>query len=419
MMTISANARYPRRPNATSSWSKGLVVLALLFAASDVLALGSDTVFISGSAGVSYDSNLYRLDTGIDPTTPNSHRSDTIYNVGVGLAADVPYSRQRFQANLNVNDYKYSENTDLDYVGVSGRGAWLWTVGDDFNGDLGISLAQSLQNYSYTSVSTQRNVVRTANAFFDPRYRLAPNLELQAGLSYQIWRNTLDAAKANDYNLLSGRLGLAYVTRSGNSVGLQVEKGNATFPNQAAVGFDNGYDDARVSTFYNWRFSGASAIDGSFGYKQRNHNDPATQVRDFSGWTGSVGWSWAPTGRTSARFSLARDIGGVDDLVITYARTYTLSAIPSYQLTGKISLNGLLQFQDLRFFGNTGFLATTTTGTLAGRHDKILSFGAGGSYLVTRVFSLDLNYRFERRNSNVPQGSYNDNIITFNGHLTF
>ena len=54
------------------------------------------------------------------------------------------------------------------------------------------------------------------------------------------------------------------------------------------------------------------------------------------------------------RLYVGRDIGGVDDLVTTYARTYTVSLNPSYQLTSKVSLNGTVQHQDLRFLGDFG-----------------------------------------------------------------
>ena len=166
------------------------------FPAQQALALGSDTVFIRASAGLTYDSNLFRLDSGVNPSTGEDHQDTFIYRYGLGLTADVPYSRQRFQANLDIYDNHYSSFHYLNYVGGSGRAAWLWQLGDDFSGDLGVSVSQSLQNYSYTSVSTARNVVRYISTFFDPRYRIAPNFELQAGLNYSTARNTALASLA-------------------------------------------------------------------------------------------------------------------------------------------------------------------------------------------------------------------------------
>jgi hypothetical protein len=150
------------------------------------------------------------------------------------------------------------------------------------------------------------------------------------------------------------------------------------------------------------------------GFKQRRH-DVLTQ-QDFNGWTGSVGWNWIPTGRIQVRLFLLRDIGGVYDLVTTYARYYTIGIGPSYQLTSKISLNGVLQHQDLRFLGNTesGLVSPNQD-----RHDTINIAGFGAAYQVTRVFGLGLNYTWSHRNSNVPFQGYTDNVISFSGNLTF
>lgn len=418
MMGTSVNIRNLRRLSATLALrlSTCAVALGLALPMQCVMALGTDTVFISGNAGLSYDSNLFRLDSGVNPSGATQQDS-FIYHYGLGLSADVPYSRQRFRANLNIQQNIYASFHDLNYVGGSGSAAWLWQVGDDLNGDLGVSVAQSLQNYSYTSVSTQRNVVRNTNVYFDPRYRIAPNFELQGGLNYTNGRNTLEAADVNDFNTLSARLGLAYVTYSGNHVGLQVQTWKTEFPNQA-VAANNDYRDNRVSIFFNWAVTGASQIEGSVGYKQRQHD--LVPQRDFDGWTGTVGWNWTPTGRTHMRLFLGRDLGGVEDLVITYARTYTVSFNPSYQLTSKMTLNGTAQYQDLRFFGNTGFVNTSSvSGTLADRHDKISTLGLGLGYSITRIFSMGLNYTYSHRNSNVPLGNYNDNVVSFNGSVTF
>jgi len=418
MMGTSVNIRNLRRLSATPALrlSIGAVALGLALPIQNVMALGNDNVFISANAGISYDSNLFRLDSGVDPSPGVSEQDSFIYHYGLGLSADIPYSRQRFRANLNIQQNIYSRFHQLNYVGGGGNAVWLWQVGDDFAGDLGVSISQSLQNYSYTAVSTQRNVVRNINTYFNPRYRIAPNFELQAGLNYAIGRNTLEAADGNDSNTLGTRLGLAYVTFSGNRVGLQVQSWKTEFPNQSPTS-NNDFRDNRLSTFFNWTVTGASLIDGSIGYKQRQHD--LLPQRDFDGWTGTVAWNWTPTGRTRMRLFLGRDIGGVDDLVTTYARTYTVSFNPSYQLTSKMSLNGTAQHQDLRFLGNTNVVNTTTVTSLADRHDRINTLGLGLGYSVTRVFYMGLNYAWSHRNSNQAGANYDDNAISFNGSLTF
>jgi exopolysaccharide biosynthesis operon protein EpsL len=412
------NRTHSGRRRATSSLPIS-IALALAPIANNAIALGSDTVFVSGYAGVTYDSNVFRLSSDQSPQDVGLHTSgkgDTIYNIGAGISADVPYSRQRFQANLIVNDYKYIKFDNLDYIGGSGRAAWLWQVGDDWNGDVVYSFSRALQSYNYF-VSTERNIVDRQLIAFDPRYRIAPNWELQAGVNYSTVSNDLEAASFNDYNQFGWNLGTRYITPSGNSVGLRLESGNARFPNIFFVNgstVDNAYRDTRLATFFDWTFSGASKIDGSIGYKERQHEN--LPQRDFSGWTGSAGWTWTPTAKAVVRIIVARDVGGVEDIAVTYARTYTFTVRPTYQLTSKIGLNGQAQYQDLSFFGNTGFGVSSVT---ADRHDKIATLGAGLAYQATRALLFGLNYYWSSRTSNMQFGDFKDNVISLTGQVTF
>jgi hypothetical protein len=177
---------------------------------------------------------------------------------------------------------------------------------------------------------------------------------------------------------------------------------------------DNAYRDTRLATFFDWTFSGASKIDGSIGYKERHHEN--LPQRDFSGWTGSVGWTWTPTAKTAVRIIAARDVGGVEDIAVTYARTYTFAVRPTYQLTSKIGLNGQAQYQDLSFFGNTGFGIASLT---EDRHDKLGALGAGLTYQATRSLLFGLNYTWSHRTSNVQFGDFLDNLISLTGQVTF
>lgn len=114
--------------------------------------------------------------------------------------------------------------------------------------------------------------------------------------------------------------------------------------------------------------------------------------------------------------SLARDVGGVEDLAVTYARTYTFLVRPTYQLTSKVSLNGTLQHQDLRFLGNTDFGIQTVT---SDRHDRIDLVGVGARYQATRLLSFNLGYTWSHRNSNVQFGDFNDQTIALTGQISF
>jgi len=412
---MTSSRRIPTRSTLAACISS----LALLGISGAAHALGNDTVFITLNTGVSYDSNLFRLDddltvgpSGSTRVTPNgnTHRDEIIYYYGVGLSANVPVSRQRFFADIEINDNRYVHNSYLNHVGGSARASWAWAVGNDWHGDLGMTYSQALENFDYT-FATRRELVDNQNYFFNPRYRLAPNFELQAGINYA--ETTHSERSFNDFHSLGTQFGISYVTPSGNFVGLQVQSWDARYNTTR-----NDYTDWRYSTFFDWQVTGNSKFDGSIGIKQRQH-DTFTE-RDFTGWTGSVGWAWTPTGRTRVRVQLARDIGGIEDNEITYARTYSASIAPTYQLSAKVSLNALLSYQQLTFFGNAiNVPGEPTFDPRADQKDKIYTFGIGAGYQAMRTLRLGLNYAYEHRNSNKRFQDFDDHTISLNGRLTF
>jgi uncharacterized protein (PEP-CTERM system associated) len=62
-------------------------------------------------------------------------------------------------------------------------------------------------------------------------------------------------------------------------------------------------------------------------------------------------------------------------------------------------------------FGNSYPLVDTSTGI--DRHDKALSGAAGVSYFFTPLSFLSVDYRHDRRDSNLEQFSYRNNAVQF------
>ena len=75
----------PRRHIATPFALTACAMAAtFVFPAQQALALGSDTVFIRASAGLTYDSNLFRLDSGVNPSTGEDHQDTFIIAMDSG-----------------------------------------------------------------------------------------------------------------------------------------------------------------------------------------------------------------------------------------------------------------------------------------------------------------------------------------------
>lgn len=381
----------------------------LMLGAGNALALGSDTVFIYGYAGALYDTNIFRLSGQLDP------QDDTLYNYGVGVSADVPYGRQRFQGSFNVYNYHYERFDEFDYVGGNARLNWAWRAGNDAFGDLGWRRGRTLQNFSSLGAPL-KNIIDTQSVTFAPRYALDSRWELQGGISYSTSENGLPQSQINDFKQTNVEGGARYVSPSNNSTGLKVGYVDGRFPNRVVVAgstLDSAFQQWTGTAFVDWGVTGASRLQGGVGYVRRDH--PNLSERNFQGFTANLTWNWTPTGKTVVKGIFRRDIGGVEDLEATYARTYTVAIQPSYQLTAKIKLRANAQYQDYEYFGNTGF----STIFIEGRQDKVRLFSVGATYDVARYFSLFLDLSHGSRTSNIQFGDYEFNQISLNGQLTF
>jgi exopolysaccharide biosynthesis operon protein EpsL len=397
------------------------IVFAVMLAcgAKDTLSLGNDNVLVNVNAGVTYDSNLFRITDQLPASAilgPDQEKSDFIYRVGAGLYAKVPYGRQQFEADINVNSNKYQNNSNLDYFGGNARAQWDWRYGNDWNGTLGYNWSTSQQSFEDVAGFRNKNLITRQNLSLDARYALDARWDLLGGTGYTKSDNSADQLRGNNYTEWRVSGGVGYRTPKGNSTGLRLRTSDARFPERqlfATSTVDNAYRESRLSTFFDWRLTGNSKLNGSIGYTRRDHDN--LPQRDFQGWTGNIGWLWTVSGRTSVRADLRRDIGGIEDSATTYARTYAASITPSYQLTGKMWVSATAAYRDQEYFGNTGF----STFFVEGRDDKIRSLSANLKYQVTRAGSLTFGATHSSRSSNLRFGDFSDDLVSLTGQLVF
>ncbi|HYM43293.1 MAG TPA: hypothetical protein VET46_11070, partial [Steroidobacteraceae bacterium] len=96
------------------------------------------------------DDNVFRISGRADPMTVIGYpvRSDTYLTTSVGLTADVAFSLQRIEASLAYNTVHYNRFRSLDYDGYDLRGSWLWQLGRDLSGEVGVTDSYSLAPFS-------------------------------------------------------------------------------------------------------------------------------------------------------------------------------------------------------------------------------------------------------------------------------
>ncbi len=366
--------------------------------------------YISGS--MTHDSNLFRLSEDRVPAT-----SDTVINrLEAGVKVDYPFGRQQLLLKGSVNSNKFERYEYLNYEGHDWQSVWNWQVGNLWQGNLGYTRSQTLASFAETQVTTTGDV-RTQQALFaNANYRLHPDWRLHWGGRWQDLKAGSSATRYLNREETSGVFGVDYLTPGNNSIGVQGQFIEARFPEReitAANSLGNGYSQITISSVADWKYSGNSRFRGSLGYTQRQYDEFAT--RDFNGMTGRLSYDWSLTGKTLLSVAAWRDVGGIDDIISTFAVTKGTSLDVSWSPTSKISVTGGVAHKSYEFRGDSGFVL----GVVGKREDEIRSVSASLGYSPLQNVQLSLGGRIEQRDSNRIFIDYDYKLITASIRVNF
>ena len=299
---------------------------------------------LNATGSVTHDSNLFRLSDVVDPATAigSSDKADTIYRIGAGGSYELRQSRQKFILEGNLDDYKFQNFSNLDYVGYNAKSGWKWQVGNFWDGDLGLGRRRYLNSFTNVQSNTkdlvdQNQIYGTANYHLHSRLRLTLDLSEyvnhHGAVSQQIYNSKTDNAAftAN------------WVTPAENTVGLQFRTANASYPNRQVIlgnRVDNSSSEDELNLVANWRVTGVSSFQARLGYTERKYDELAT--RNFSGVTWRLNYNWQPTGKLGFDFATWREIGEYQDVNSNYVQITGISLAPTLSLTPNVTLQGKL-----------------------------------------------------------------------------
>lgn len=310
------------------------------------------------NAGVTHDSNLFRLSDVVDPQAVigSSDKSDTVYHVGAGGSYELRASRQRFLLEGNIDDYKFENFSNLDYVGYLARGNWLWQVGNDWDGVLGLGRRRFLEDFA--NIQTNIKDLVDQNQFYGTaNYHLYSRLRLTFDLSEYGNHHSADSQKVYDSTVDNAAFTVNWVTPAENTVGLQYRTANGRYENrQIILGLpvDNAYHENEINVVANWRATGISSFIARLGYTQRNYDELTS--RDFSGPTWRLTYDWQPTGKLGFEFATWREIGEFLSVNSNYYRVTGYSIAPMWSVTPNVALQGKVSRLYDRFLGDPGFI---------------------------------------------------------------
>ncbi len=389
---------------------KRLVVLAIGAALGQSVHGQTDDAtpfYVGGSLGVSHVSNVYRQ--------ANTDNSDTVTSIGVLGGVDQRLGRQHLTLDGSLQNNRYSTNRDLDNRSHSIRGALNWQTIGNLSGVLSAKSDRSLADFNIgngVDPIRQKNVESTSEYQALARLGVATRYTLEGGWTHRKRDFTAPQYDRFVYEQDTGSLGL-YATPGGNvrlglvgrhtkgnnpryPIGIAIDPGTLT-PVIIAARNDYTRDDVDFTT--RWTTGGSSTLNTRIS-RSRTKNG-LEQVRDFSGTTGSVAWSWRPTGKLQFDAQYARDTG--QETVVQSAdqnRVYTSWQLgSSYALTGKVSLSAKASNNRARRTSDSGVV-------LPDALDDMKAYNVGVRWAISRGFSLNCQYDHASRDSSVPQYVY-------------
>lgn len=249
-------------------------------------AWGADPIrpwAIFGYAGLMYDSNALRRDI--------AEESDLVARYGIGgrLLTRI-VGRQRLRLDGYGEYYDYDRFSDIDHFGYGVRGAWLWEIGNDINGDASYERRRRHADLGEFRVE-RRAMIITERYLVDGGWRFHPNWRVFAGFEHG--RAARDSEIAPELESNSARASLTYRTPLGNAVGIEARgtRGDQRIGDDLTGNtFIDEFEEREISGTLAYVLGATLRVAGRVGHTERSYKD--LTGRDFSGTTyrGQVEW---------------------------------------------------------------------------------------------------------------------------------
>ncbi len=390
------------------------------FAVAPVAAQNADGDVISLTAGigVTRDSNILRVSEGTN-TRPygSDSRSDLIVRGNLGISFDRLISQQRLQMSAEVEGFKYKEYDDFDNVGYNAGLNYDWVIGRPFFGRVGGRIYKyqpAVQDRLIARPDAPRNDVERQTLYFNGGMRFTPSWSAIAGWELDRRRNTSFIYEDADTDYNTVEAGGRYAPGTGTEIDLVYRRTKGDYRRTQQIGADgsplliagrnNDFNQDAILARIQYRPSEDSLLAGRIGLTQRNYDFDSS--RDFSGVTTGFDVEWAQTGAIQMRAALIRDIQSEELLTASYVDLTTLRLRPSFQLTGKIMLNGVIDVARASYEGDPGIAVSAAQA----RKDDISVFGVGLGYEYARNIMVNVEARRTQRKSNIGSVEYTANV---------
>ncbi len=364
------------------------------------------------------ESNLYRTPKG-QPAT-----RDVWSSTGVHGDVAMPLGRQRFYVDGDIRENRYRDNTVLDNRSHEIDVGMDWATAQRLSGKVNYAAGEHLAPFSLDgrARTTRKNILKNRELNALARMGLVTRLSVEAsGQRRQIDYSAPEYATLN-YEQDQGTLGLRYSPDASLTLGVGVRRAKGRYPRYRLTGpgtyLSDRYTRNDADLLATWKPTGRSTFEGRLSYG-RQRNREATQ-RDFSAATGSLSWSYQPTGKLNLTTRFIRDTGAetrfaesINSAALAAGNDISrlstgIQLAASYDATAKVRLNAAFNRTQRTLIDTLA--ASGATGT-AGR-DNTTAASLGARYAPNRNWSLGCSVARESRSSESTFSyAYRSNIV--------
>lgn len=357
------------------------------------LAIEGDTFTPYASYGIYYDANLLRQSDAVRQS--GAQLSDRWTRAGVGIRMDKEIGRQQLTADLSAYRADYDHFNQYSNTGKDGVANWKWALGNQFSGNVGVNYAQALTPFEdYRSL--ERSMQTQTKTYVDGSWRFHPSWQLNAGYSHYDLGYDLESQKPSERTLDITDVGVDYLARSGNKVGMVLRHIEGDYK-YADI---NSYSQNEVKAKVDWQITGKTLIQFLGGYAKREY--AINPQRDSGVPSARLTAYWKATNKTAVSLGAWRELGATDNLAANYARNQGLSLASTWDATSKISVDGMLM-KEKRSYNGVSVIAGLDP---LNRSDDYRNALLGVTYKPTSHWRVRAAVFRTTLDSNIPSASY-------------
>lgn len=375
--------------------------------------------YIGVTQSVVHDSNVYRTPDG---------RGDTYGATGLVGGFDQSIGRQRVFGDLNLRNNTYAREKTLDNVSYGVTAGWDWATIEKLSGGVLLNVRQGLATYDNNSSAQPtlaRNILKTEQ--FAARVRWGGTGVLNLNSAYSYSHVDYSETPASESAQHTGSIGASYrigpTLRLGTALRLSRNVQPKALQSAPGVFEENKVNGRYLDLTADWLPSVQTGLNARLSWTRQTNS--GVSDRDFSGLTGGLNASYAPTAKLAFSASLSRDTGANSSFfnltnpttgqstasVAENDHTYDSLALgATYAATAKIGVNAGVGYRHGRIKDQVliGNLVSTDE-----RNDNTSSASIGASYAIARNWSLGCNFEHLKRDvSGFIPYAYDANVFS-------